>query len=106
MRVGRDEDDPLTDERIFVLIAGSAPTLDTTLVPQAQRHRRVLTELRNAANEGRRAASAAKAAGDERLDSPVQSVASESELSDPLLSLLAWSALEKADNCTHSVNCS
>jgi 8-oxo-dGTP pyrophosphatase MutT (NUDIX family) len=99
VRVGRDEDDPLTDERIFVLIAGSAPTLDSDLVPQPQRHRRVLNELRAAAAEGRRAASAAKASGDERLDSPVQSVASESELSDKLLSLLAWSALEKADNC-------
>ena len=50
-----------------MLIAGSAPTLDSDLVPQPQRHRRVLNELRAAAAEGRRAASAAKAAGDERL---------------------------------------
>ena len=99
VRVGRDENDPLTDKRIFVLIAGSAPTLDSDLTPQPQRHRRVLNERRIAAADGRRAASAAKAAGDARLDPPVQSVASESELSDPLLSLLAWSALEKADNC-------
>ena len=99
VRVGRDEDDPLTDKIIFVLIAGSAPTLDSDLAPQPQRHLRVLSERHIAAAEGRRAASAAKAAGDARLDAPVQSVAGESELSRPLQSLLAWSALEKADNC-------
>ena len=35
--MGRDADDPLTDEKIFTLISGKAPTLDFDPRPQPAR---------------------------------------------------------------------
>ena len=39
VRVGRDADDPLADERIFVLTSGWPPKLDVDPRPQPARHR-------------------------------------------------------------------
>ena len=99
VRVGRDADDPLADERIFVLISGWPPKLDFDPRPQPARHREVLTRRTSVAAENHRAAATAQAAADARL-TPVgmPSPEAEEELSDPLQSLLAWSQLEAEDN--------
>jgi hypothetical protein len=99
VRVGRDADDRLTDERIFVLISGGQAKLDFDPRPQPARHREVLTQMTGASSENRRAAAAAKAAADARLDPEgMPSPEAEEDLSDPLQSLMAWNQLEAADN--------
>ena len=91
VRVGRDADDPLDDERIFVLISGWPPKLDFDPRPQPARHREMLTRMTSAAPENRRAAAAAQARADARLNPEgMPSAEAEEDLSDPLQSLLAW----------------
>ena len=99
VRVGRDADDPLDDERIFVLISGWPPKPDFDLKPQPARHREMLTQMTSAAAENRKAAATAQARADARL-TPVGMPPPEAEenLSDPLQSLLAWNKLEAEDN--------
>ena len=91
VRVGRDADDPLDDERIFALISGWPPKLDFDPRPQPARHREMLTRMTSAAAENRRAAAAAQARADARLNPEgMPSAEAEEDLSDPLQSLLAW----------------
>ena len=99
VRVGRDADDPLDDERIFALISGWPPKLDFDPRPQPARHREMLTRMTSTAAENRRAAAAAQARADARLNPEgMPSAEAEEDLSDPLQSLLAWTELEAADN--------
>jgi len=101
VRVGRDADDPLDDERIFVLISGWPPKLDFDPRPQPARHREMLTRMTSAAAENRKAAAAAQAHADPRLNPEgMPSPEGEEDLSNPLQSLLAWSQLEAVDNAS------
>ena len=101
VRVGRDADDPLDDERIFALISGWPPKLDFDPRPQPARHREILTRMTSAAAENRRAATAAQAHADARLNPEgMPSAEGEEDLSDPLQSLLAWNQLEAEDNAS------
>ena len=101
VRVGRDADDPLDDERIFALISGWPPKLDFDPRPQPARHREILTRRTSVAAENRRAATAAQAHADARLNPEgMPSAEGEEDLSDPLQSLLAWNQLEAEDNAS------
>ena len=99
VRVGRDTDDPLRDERIFTLIAGSPPSLETDPTPQPERHAKQLAERRRKATSGAEAAAHAKREADKRVGIEGQEFsAEESTLDDAMLSLLAWNDLEAEDN--------
>ena len=101
VRVGRDADDPLADERIFVLTSGWPPKLDVDPRPQPARHREMLTRMTSEAADNRRAATAAQARADARLNTEgMPPPEGEEDLSDPLQSLLAWNKLEAEDNAS------
>ena len=99
VRVGRDANDPLRDERIFTLVSGSPPSLDFDLSPQPERHAVLLAARRRKATCGAEAAANAKREADKRLGIEGQEFnAAEATLEDAMLSLLAWNDLEAEDN--------
>ena len=99
VRVGRDANDPLRDERIFTLISGSPPSLDFDQSPQPERHAVLLAARRRKAGAGAEAAANAKRKADKRFGIEGQEFnAAEAPLEDAMLSLLAWNDLEAEDN--------
>ena len=99
VRVGRDAGDPLRDERIFMLIHGPTPSLDSVPMSQSRRHAAKLEERRLAAIASSKAAADAKQTADARLGIEGQEFnGAEAALDEPMLSLFAWRDLEMEDN--------
>ena len=99
VRVGRNLNDPLRDERIFTLISGSSPSLEFDSTPQPERHAVLLAARLSKAKCGAEGAAHAKREADKRLGIEGQEFnAAEATLDLAMLSLLAWNDLEAEDN--------
>ena len=97
VRVGRDEDDPLEDIRIYTLMPGEPPDFSKfNLVSQEERYQRTLRGLKGqSATVGECEEAARKVY--ERVSGG--SCGSTPSLDEPMLELFAWNRLEGSDNC-------
>ena len=95
VRVARNEQDPLEDERIFMLMPGKMPDCSKAVLMRSQKQRfndvlRDLKGLNTTSTECDKAA-------EELVGGSF--VPEQEHLGDPLLELIAWNRLEGLDNC-------